>query len=111
VAAHNVAFGADRGVTAGLIRAAENYVNKVVSDWEEHGTKVRDGADFRAVTDRLQNLMCFLGSSSPDTGGIKLLSDPIYEAVHRIQSLRFGADPSEERQRWAERPRSTSGSN
>lgn len=110
VMAHHVAFGANREVTAGLIRAAENYVKKVVSDWEKYGTKVSDGAEFRAVTDPLRNLTRFLGRSSRDTGGIKLLSDPIYEAVDRIQSLRFGADPSNARQRRAERPRPTSDS-
>jgi len=102
-------FGVQGTEIAVLISNAERYVGHIVDDWQEHGTSVCDGADFAVVMGSLQYTPQFLGRPR-EAGGIKeFLSAPIYEAVRRIQSLRFGTDPADGALPGGQRPAPTGG--
>jgi hypothetical protein len=74
---------------------AERYVNQVIGDWEDPGTKVEVDADLSSIMASLGNLRSFLLSAGDDEGLKQNVSEPILEAARLIHSLRLRVSPAE----------------
>jgi hypothetical protein len=74
---------------------AERYVNQVIGDWEDPGTKVEVDADLSTIMASLGNLRSFLLSAGDDEGLKQNVSEPILEAARLIHSLRLRVSPAE----------------
>jgi len=91
-------YGHDHARIRRALRKAENYVKKVIEDWEDHGEDIKVGEDLDNVEGGLVNLATFLGKSgapgaNDGVGGIKDLSGWVEDAAAWIQSVRFGIEP------------------
>jgi hypothetical protein len=80
-----------------LLRTAEQYIRRVLRDWEHEGSGVSQGAEVAAVVRRVPRISSFVGSADADEGLGRNVSKPVDRAAAALHSIRFGTqlEPAE----------------